>query len=156
MAKPSARQKANQFLSQIGTAGGPVGAMTAPQLVSYGAGDLINQVQSGMIDEYARQRSQGLNPAVGAPDQAEPPITSNLAADYLNLSLPGSPLPMHGLMGAHNLKAAQVTQDHITAMQQQYVSQMMPQTGVLPLSPLQLAKKTAKKVQNKTSNRGER
>lgn len=156
MAKPSARQKANQFLAQIGTAGGPVGAMTAPQLVSYGAGDLANQVQSGLVDQYAAQRAQAAGPALGSPDQAAPPITNNLAANYLNLSLPGSPLPMYGLLGSHNLRAAQVTQDAITAQQQQYIASMVPPRGVLPMTPMQMAKTAAKKVQNKTSNRGNR
>lgn len=152
MAKPSARQRADQFLSQIGTAGGPVGAMTAPQLVAYGAGDLINQVQAGLVDEYAAQRAQVTNATVNDPGQAPPPISSNLAASYLNLSLPGSPLPMQGLLGAHNLRSAQVTQDHITAQQQLSMSSMLPFTGVLPMSPLQMAKSAAKKVQNNTNS----
>lgn len=156
MAKPSARQRTNRFLSQIGTAGGPVGAMTAPQLVSYGAADLASQVQAGLVDQYAAQRAQDPNLAVGNPNQVAPTINSNLAANYVNLSLPGSPLPMNGLMGSNNLRTAQIRQDSITAQQVQFMSSMMPPTGMLPMSPLQMAKNAAKKVQNKNSNSGNR
>lgn len=157
MAKPSARQKANQFLSQIGTAGGPVGAMTAPQLVSYGAGDLVNQVTSGLVDQYAAQRG-GAGPAVGSPQGATAPITPNLSDSYLNLSLPGSPLPIHGLLTSQNLRAAQATQDSITAMGQQMVAQMMPPVGMLPVTPMMSAVDAAQQLQKKTSKqrRGQR
>jgi len=151
MAKASVSQKASQFLSQLGTAGGPVGAMTAPGLVTFGAGNLQEQVLSGLSDNYAFQRGSAANPAVGSPDSAAAAMSPNLAANYLNLSLPGSPLPMNGLMGSHNLRAAQVTQDRIVAMDQQMYMQMLPQRGVLPVSPMQAAVGAAKQLQSKTS-----
>lgn len=151
MAKPSARQRANQFLSQIGTAGGPVGAMTAPQLVSYGAGDLASQVQSGLVDQYAAIRGQVVAPAVGSPDQAPPPIVPDLAGSYVNLNLPGSPLPSNGLMAAHGVKAAQSLQDTITASNQAFLLQAMPMRGELPLSPMQTAVNAASQLRKKTS-----
>ena len=151
MAKPSAQQRADKFLSQIGTAGGPIGATTAPGLVAYGAADLANQVMAGMVDEYAAQRGQGTGPAVGSPNAVALPITNNLSANYLNLALPGSPLPMHGLLGAHKARTAQLMQDNILAAQQQFMNSVLPPTGALPLSPMQMAANAAKNLQKKTS-----
>lgn len=153
MAKPSARQKANQFLSQIGTAGGTVGAVTAPQLVAFGAGDLANQVISGSVDQYAAIRGQGAGLSVGSPDQSAPPIVPDLAGSYLQLNLPGSPLPAHGLLGAHSLKAAQALQDRIVASNQAYLLQAMPVRGQLVLTPMETALNAANQLQKKTSNR---
>ena len=158
MAKPSARQKTDQFLSQIGTAGGPVGAMTAPQLVGFGAADLANQSMAGLVDQYASIRSQGANPTVGAPGQAPPPIVPDLAGSYLNLSLPGSPLPGYGLLGVQNLRAAQATQDSLMTAAQQMLLPMLPPVGMLPLSPMQVASNMANKLQKQNSKqrRGQR
>jgi hypothetical protein len=158
MAKPSARQKTDQFLSQIGTAGGPIGAMTAPQLVGYGAADLANQVNAGLVDQYAAIRGQGTSPVVGGPQQAPPPIVPDLAGSYLNLSLPGSPLPSYGLLGVQNLRAAQANQDNLMAMGQQMLFPVMPQTGMLPLSPMEIASNMANQLQKQNSKqrRGQR
>jgi hypothetical protein len=131
--KASVGAKAAQFLSQIGTAGGPVGAATAPNLVAYGAGNLQAQVVAGNTDEYARQRGAGSAAEIGSPHSQSVPMAANLSDGYLMLNQPGSPLPMYGLMGAHNTKAAQITQDSMLTMDQRMMTGMMPFTGQLPI-----------------------
>jgi hypothetical protein len=131
--KASVGAKAAQFLSQIGTAGGPVGAATAPNLVTYGAGNIQEQLIAGNSDQYARQRGAGSTAVVGSPHSQSVPMAANLSDGYLMLNQPGSPLPMYGLMAAHNTKAAQLTQDNIVAMDQRMMTNMMPFTGQLPI-----------------------
>ena len=140
--KPSVGAKAAQFLSQIGTAGGPVGAMNTPGLVSFGAGRLQEELMAGNSDPYAAQRIGASAPIIGSPaHQMGPalnnaaPMPSNLDLGYLHLNQPGSPLPMYGLMTAHNTKAAQLTQDNIVAMDQRMMTGMMPPTGQLVVDP---------------------
>jgi hypothetical protein len=132
--KASAGARAAQFLSQIGTAGGPVGAATAPGLVGYGAGKLREELMAGNTDPYAMQRMGGGAPMVGSPDNQMSSMPANLSDSYLHLNQPGSPLPMYGLMADHNVKAAQITQDNIVAMDQRMLTGMMPLTGQLPIS----------------------
>jgi hypothetical protein len=131
--KASVGAKTAQFLSQIGTAGGPVGAATAPNLVAYGAGDIQEQMGAGNSDQYARQRGAGSAAVIGSPHSQAVPMPANLSDGYLMLNQPGSPLPMYGLMAAHNTKAAQLTQDNIVAMDQRMMTNMMPFTGQLPI-----------------------
>ena len=131
--KANVGARASQFLSQVGTAGGAVGAMTAPNLVTFGAGNIQEQVMGGNIDQYARQRGAGSAAAIGSPHSQSVPMAANLSDGYLMLNQPGSPLPMHGLMGAHSLKAAQVTQDSMLTMDQRMMTGMMPFTGQLPI-----------------------
>ena len=70
--KASVGDRAQQFLAAIGTAGGAIGA---PGLFSFGAGDLTRQIQSGIIDEYAAIRSLGvIPPRVGKPTAPTPPM----------------------------------------------------------------------------------
>ena len=78
--KANVGARASQFLSQIGTAGGPVGAMTAPNLVAYGAGNLQAQVVAGNTDEYARQRGAGSTAVVGTPHSQSVPMAANCVA----------------------------------------------------------------------------
>ena len=68
--KAGARQRADDFLAAIGTAGGPIGA---PGLVQFGAGDTARQVQAGNIDEYAFARAQDPDPKIGEADNPLPP-----------------------------------------------------------------------------------
>lgn len=138
--RASAGARAAQFLSQIGTAGGPVGAATAPGLVGYGAGTLREELMAANTDPYAMQRMGGGAPVIGSPaQQMDPslnnaaPMPANLSTGYLHLNQPGSPLPMYGLMADHNVKAAQITQDNIVAMDQRMFTNMMPITGQLPM-----------------------
>ena len=138
--KPSVGAKAAQFLSQIGTAGGPVGAMNTPGLVSFGAGKLREELMAGNSDPYAAQRMGGQGAVIGSPaHHLDPslnnaaPMPANLDTGYLHLNQPGSPLPMYGLMTAHNTKAAQLTQDNVVAMDQRMLTGMMPVTGQLPI-----------------------
>ena len=63
--KAGAREKADQFLEAIGTAGGPIGA---PGLVQFGAGDTARQVMAGNTDEYAPIRMQDMQTQVGNPN----------------------------------------------------------------------------------------
>jgi hypothetical protein len=131
--KASVGDRASQFLSQIGTAGGPVGAMTAPNLVAYGAGNIQEQLIAGNSDQYARQRGAGSAAVIGSPHVQSAPMPANLSDGYLMLNQLGSPLPMYGLMAPHNTKAAQITQDNIVAMDQRMMTGAMPFTGQLPI-----------------------
>ena len=51
--KKSTTEKADKFLSGLGTSGGAIGS---PQLVGFGGTDIQNQVMSGNVDEYANIR----------------------------------------------------------------------------------------------------
>jgi hypothetical protein len=152
--KASVGDRASQFLSQIGTAGGPIGAMAAPNLVTYGAGNIQEQLIAGNGDQYARQRGAGSSAVIGFPHNQSAPMPANLSDGYLMLNQPGSPLPMHGLMTAHNLKAAQITQDSGVAMDQRMMTGMMPFTGQLPIGNAIAAAQQlgAKAAQKRTRN----
>lgn len=145
MATSGAGARAAQFLSQIGTAGGPVGAATAPGLVAYGAGELGAQLRAGNTDPYAAQRMGTAAPQIGSPSThpfqpdiqggsaAMPP---NLDTGYVHLNIPGSPLPLQGLMGNYNLRAAQANQRQIKVMEQQMLNGAAPIRGQLPMLPI--------------------
>ena len=148
MATSGAGARAAQFLSQIGTAGGPVGAATAPGLVAYGAGALRDQLVAGNTDPYAMQRMGAPGPEIGNPSthpfhpgvhaggNAMPP---NLDTGYLHLNVPGSPLPMHGLMENYNLRAAQANQRQMGVMEQRMLNGAAPIRGQLPMLPITAA-----------------
>ena len=82
--KKSTTEKADQFLSGLGTAGGAIGS---PQLVGFGGTDLQNQVMSGNIDEYANIRMRQGDTRVG--ESAAMP--SDLDASYLKVKWGGIP-----------------------------------------------------------------
>jgi hypothetical protein len=128
--KASARERADEFLAAIGTAGGPVGS---PGLVSFGAGDLARQVQSGNIDEYGAIRAQAAQAQVGDPRAPQPRMPQDLDASYLKLNLPGSPLPHNGLLTPQYLRNAEMVQDQIMMNEQMMASQFMPPVGQLPM-----------------------
>jgi hypothetical protein len=107
--------------------------MAAPNLVTYGAGNIREQLIAGNSDAYARQRGAGSTATVGSPHSQSAPMPANLSDGYLMLNQPGSPLPMYGLMAAHNVKAAQVTQDSGVSMDQRMMTAAMPFTGQLPI-----------------------
>jgi hypothetical protein len=140
--KANVGARASQFLSQIGTAGGPVGAMNSPNLVAFGAGDLQSELLYGATDPYAAARMNADPTVIGSPAQQGSPalhgsasMPANLDSAYLHLNVPGSPLPMYGLMAAHNANAAHVTQQNIRAMDQRMFTGALPMLGQLPIGP---------------------
>ena len=138
--KKSTTEKADQFLSGLGTAGGAIGS---PQLMGFGGTDLQNQVMSGNIDEYANIRMRQEEIKIGE-SAAMPP---DLDASYLKLNLPGSPLPTNGLLAPRNIRAAEQTQDAIMASEQQFLAQYLPAAGLmqLPVGQPPLESKKGKK-----------
>jgi hypothetical protein len=128
--KASARERADQFIAAIGTAGGPVGA---PGLVSFGATDLATQVQSGNVDQYASIRMMNGGVQVGNPNAPQPPMPQDLDASYMKLNLPGSPLPRNGLLAPQFARSAEMIQNQIQANEQMMLTQYMPPTGQLPM-----------------------
>lgn len=128
--KVSAGDRAAQFLAQFGTAGGPIGS---PALAAFGAGDLNNQIQSGVVDQYAAIRGAGEAPAVGHPNAPQPMLPQDLYNSYLKLNLPGSPLPRNGLLSPQMQRAAESAQNMALASEQYSMTSFMPPTGQLPV-----------------------
>ena len=124
--KKSTTEKADQFLTGLGTAGGAIGS---PQLVGFGGTDIQNQVMSGNIDEYANIRMRQGDTRVG--ESAAMP--SDLDASYLKLNLPGSPLPTNGLLAPRNMIAAEQNQDMILSQEQMFLAQFLPAAGLTQL-----------------------
>ena len=124
--KKSTTEKADQFLSGLGTSGGAIGS---PQLVGFGGADIQNQVMSGNIDEYASIRMRQGDTRVG--ESAAMP--SDLDASYLKLNLPGSPLPTNGLLAPQNMNAAEATQNMIMSEEQMFLAQYLPAAGLRQL-----------------------
>ena len=79
--KKSTPEKADQFLTGLGTAGGAIGS---PQLIGFGGTDIQNQVMSGNVDEYAAIRMKEGDTRVVEGEK----IPSDLDASYLKLNLP--------------------------------------------------------------------
>ena len=142
MAAPSnVGARAQQFILQVGTGGGAVGAMASPKLVGFGAGNLREQLAAGNTDIYAVQRSGAVAPVVGSPSgqsNTSAPMPANLDSSYLHLDIAGSPLPRFGMFTAQNTRAAQATQDNITAMDQYMYMRGMTNPMPLPLNPSQV------------------
>jgi len=138
--KKSTTEKADQFLTGLGTAGGAIGS---PQLIGFGGTDIQNQVMSGNADEYAaiRMKEGDTRIVEGAK------MPSDLDASYLKLNLPGSPLPANGLLAPRNIRAAEQTQDAIMASEQQFLAQYLPAAGLmqLPVGQPPLESKKGKK-----------
>ena len=138
--KKSTTEKADQFLSGLGTAGGAIGS---PQLIGFGATDVQNQVVSGNTDEYANIRMRQEQIKIGE-SAAMPP---DLDASYLKLNLPGSPLPANGLLAPQNVNAAEATQKMIMSEEQMFLAQYLPAAGLsqLPVGQPPLESKKGKK-----------
>ena len=119
MAKKKARaqDKADAFLAGLGTAGGAIGA---PGLIQFGAGDTQRQVIVGNSDNYWSLRDPEVNTS---------PLPQDLDAAYLKLNLPGSPLPMNALTSVQNLAASATNQQMFLAQYQMTLAQMMPPAG---------------------------
>ncbi len=124
--KPSTNEKADQFLAGLGTAGGAIGS---PQLIGFGATDVQNQIVSGNTDEYANIRMRQEEIKIGE-SAAMPP---DLDASYLKLNLPGSPLPVNGLLALQNINAAAATQKMIMSEEQMFLAQYLPAAGLSQL-----------------------
>ena len=118
MAKKKVQERADNFLAGLGTAGGAIGA---PGLVMFGAGDTQRQVITGNTDNNWAAKEQQM-----VEDAAMP---QNLDASYLKLNLPGSPLPMNGLTAAQNLNASISNQKMFLSHYQMTLAQMMPPGG---------------------------
>ena len=138
--KKSTTEKADKFLSGLGTAGGAIGS---PQLVGFGGTDIQNQVMSGNVDEYANIRMRQGDIRIG--ESAAMP--SDLDASYLKLNLPGSPLPTNGLLAPRNMIAAEQNQDMILSQEQMFLAQFLPAAGLtqLPVGQPPLESKKGKK-----------
>ena len=124
--KKSTTEKADQFLSGLGTAGGAIGS---PQLIGFGGTDIQNQVTSGNIDEYASIRMRQGDTRIGESSA----MPSDLDASYLKLNLPGSPLPTNGLLAPQNIIGAQQTQDMIRSEEQMFLARFIPAAGLSQL-----------------------
>ena len=124
--KKSTTEKADQFLTGLGTAGGAIGS---PQLMGFGGTDIQNQVMSGNMDEYANIRMRQDEIKIGE-SAAMPP---DLDASYLKLNLPGSPLPVNGLLAPQNIVGAQQTQDLIRSEEQMFLARFIPAAGLSQL-----------------------
>ena len=124
--KASTNEKADQFLAGLGTAGGAIGS---PQLVGFGASDVQNQIVSGNTDEYANIRMRQGDTRIG--ESAAMP--SDLDASYLKLNLPGSPLPVNGLLAPQNINAAEATQKMIMSEEQMFLARFIPAAGLSQL-----------------------
>ena len=124
--KKSTTEKADQFLSGLGTAGGAIGS---PQLIGFGGTDVQNQINAGNIDEYASIRMRQGDTRIG--ESAAMP--SDLDASYLKLNLSGSPLPTNGLLATQNVRGAQQTQDMIRSEEQMFLAQYLPAAGLSQL-----------------------
>jgi len=138
--KKSSTEKADQFLAGLGTAGGAIGS---PSLVGFGGTDIQRQVMSGNIDEYANIRMRQGDTRVG--ESAAMP--SDLDASYLKLNLPGSPLPVNGLLAPQNMGAAEQTQKIIMSEEQMFLAQYLPAAGLsqLPVGQPPLESEKGKK-----------
>ena len=138
--KKSTTEKADQFLSGLGTAGGAIGS---PQLVGFGGTDTMSQLAAGNRDEYANIRMKEGDTRVV--EGAKMP--SDLDASYLKLNLPGSPLPANGLLAPQNLRAAEQTQDVIRSQEQMFLAKFIPAAGLmqLPVGQPPLESKKGKK-----------
>jgi len=147
--KPSVGKRAEQFLASIGTAGGAVGA---PGLFTFGAGNLQEQLSASQMNPYLpiqqAAAKQGL--AIGAPNASNfapglstPSMPRDFDSGYMHLNIPGSPLPMYGLMAAHNKVAAHGVQNQSRALEQHALLPFMPMTGQLPVDPMMVQQQMA-------------
>ena len=138
--KPSTNEKADQFLAGLGTAGGPIGS---PALVNFGASDIQNQIITGNSDDYANIRMRQGDTRIG--ESAAMP--NDLDASYVKLNLPGSPLPINGLLAPRNMINAEIRQDAILSQEQMFLANFLPIAGLskLPVGQPPLESKKGKK-----------
>ena len=130
MAKKKARDRADDCIARLGTAGGPIGS---PGLMSFGGSDIQAQIFAGNSDQYAPIRMRQGDIGVGDPNAAVPPMPQDLDASYLKLNLPGSPLPRNALLSPQNQMAAEFTQNQIAVNEQLYLRNSMNPVGLMKL-----------------------
>jgi len=138
--KPSTNEKADQFLAGLGTAGGPIGS---PALVNFGASDIQNQIITGNSDDYANIRMRQGDTRIG--ESAAMP--ADLDASYVKLNLPGSPLPVNGLLAPRNMINAELRQDMMLSQEQMFLAKFLPIAGLskLPVGQPPVESKKGKK-----------
>ena len=138
--KKSTTEKADQFLAGLGTAGGPIGS---PALVNFGASDIQNQIITGNSDDYANIRMRQGDTRIG--ESAAMP--NDLDASYVKLNLPGSPLPVNGLLAPRNMINAELRQDMMLSQEQMFLANFLPIAGLskLPVGQPPLESKKGKK-----------
>ena len=138
--KPSTNETADQFLAGLGTAGGPIGS---PALVNFGASDIQNQIITGNSDDYANIRMRQGDTRIG--ESAAMP--ADLDASYVKLNLPGSPLPVNGLLAPRNMINAEIRQDMMLSQEQMFLANFLPIAGLskLPVGQPPLESKKGKK-----------
>ena len=138
--KPSTNEKADQFLAGLGTAGGPIGS---PALVNFGASDIQNQIITGNSDDYANIRMRQGDTRIGE----SAAIPNDLDASYVKLNLPGSPLPINGLLAPRNMINAELRQDMMLSQEQMFLANFLPIAGLskLPVGQPPLESKKGKK-----------
>ena len=138
--KPSTNEKADQFLAGLGTAGGPIGS---PALINFGASDIQNQIITGNSDDYANIRMRQGDTRIG--ESAAMP--ADLDASYVKLNLPGSPLPVNGLLAPRNMINAELRQDMMLSQEQMFLANFLPIAGLskLPVGQPPLESKKGKK-----------
>ena len=126
MKKKSTTEKADEFLSGLGTSGGAIGS---PQLIGFGGADIQNQVTSGNIDQYESIRMRQGDTRIGESSA----MPSDLDSSYLKLNLPGSPLPSNGLLAPQNIVGAQQTQNLARSEEQMFLAEYLPAAGLSQL-----------------------
>ena len=138
--KPSTNEKADQFLAGLGTAGGPIGS---PALVNFGASDIQNQIITGNSDDYANIRMRQGDTRIGESSA----MPADLDASYVKLNLPGSPLPVNGLLAPRNMINAELRQDMMLSQEQMFLANFLPIAGLskLPVGQPPLESKKGKK-----------
>ena len=138
--KPSTNEKADQFLAGLGTAGGPIGS---PALINFGASDIQNQIITGNSDDYGNIRMRQGDTRIG--ESAAMP--ADLDASYVKLNLPGSPLPVNGLLAPRNMINAELRQDMMLSQEQMFLANFLPIAGLskLPVGQPPLESKKGKK-----------
>ena len=138
--KPSTNEKADQGLAGLGTAGGPIGS---PALVNFGASDIQNQIITGNSDDYANIMMRQGDTRIG--ESAAMP--ADLDASYVKLNLPGSPLPVNGLLAPRNMINAELRQDMMLSQEQMFLANFLPIAGLskLPVGQPPLESKKGKK-----------
>jgi hypothetical protein len=103
------------------------------------AGDVAKRTEfgGGAITGDMGSRRTAENVQIGSTHDAGAKMPQDLAAGYLNLAVPGSPLGGMGLLAANNLRNSQITQDAIQASQTQQLQQMQAMRGMLPVGTMQ-------------------
>lgn len=96
------------------------------------AGDRMS-FGAGNITGPGEQRREVEPVQIGTPENQGQMMPQDLAAGYLNLAIPGSPLGQMGMISGVNARNAQIIQDRIQAQQLQQLMAMQAMRGQLPV-----------------------